>query len=114
MRREAAPSPLRASLIRVPEAVLADAIDKKILHFVHGSMRIHTRLRPGGVSEDLGFWGLLMIWEIGYLPLSRLVNRRFLDAAGRRWREAGGALSALRPGGSRVRRLARGFAAPKR
>ncbi len=61
--------------------MLADAIEKRILHFVHGSMRIRVDLRPGGVNEDLAFWGLLMIWEIGYLPAGNLASFRFVDAA---------------------------------
>ena len=48
--RQAEPPPDRANIIRVAEAVLADAIDKRILHFVHGSMRIRTCDR-GGVSQ---------------------------------------------------------------
>jgi UDP-MurNAc hydroxylase len=77
----------RADIIRVPEAVLADAIDKRITHFLHGSMRIHIDLRPGGASADLAFWGLLMIWEIGYLPLRQILNPRFAAVLWRRRRE---------------------------
>lgn len=86
--RSAAPPDDHASLIRVSEAVLADAMAAGILHMVHGSMRIRTHLAAGGVRADLGFWGLLMIWEIGYLPLRRTVWRpRVWVAAARRWRE---------------------------
>ena len=84
--RQATPPADRADLIRVAPAVLADAIEKQILHFVHGSMRIGVALRPGGGNEDLAFWGLLMIWEIGYLPALNLASRRFLVAAWRRRR----------------------------
>ena len=108
--RQCDPPTDRASLITVNEAVLADAIDNRILHFVHGSMRIRVALRPGGVNEDLAFWGLLMVWEIGYLPVSRLRTRRFLSAAWARRREAQDILSALRGQGSPLERLASGFA----
>jgi UDP-MurNAc hydroxylase len=110
--RQATPPPDRADLITVAPAVLADAIEKRILHFVHGSMRIRVHLRPGGVNEDLAFWGLLMIWEIGYLPARHLVRPRFLGALWRRRREGIDALAALRGRGSPLERLSEGFASP--
>ncbi len=110
--RQATPPADRADLIDVAPAVLADAIDKRILHFVHGSMRIRVALRPGGVNEDLAFWGLLMIFEIGYLPARNLASRRFLEAAWRRRREAVDSLSIFRGSGSPLQRLSAGFAAP--
>ncbi len=87
VRRETRPPPGHACVIHVPEGVLADAMDKGITHFIHGSMRFRTDLRPGGVRSDLAFWGLLMIWEIGYLPWTRLLRRRFVEVAWRRRRE---------------------------
>ena len=102
-----------ASVVRVPEAVLADAIDKRILHFVHGSMRIRARLLPGGVDEDLAFWGLLMVWEIGYLPVSRTLSSRFAGVLWRRRREALDALETLRGNGSLLHRLAGRFSPPR-
>jgi UDP-MurNAc hydroxylase len=109
--RQATPPPDRANLVQVAPAVLADAIDKRILHFVHGGMRIRVSLRPGGVNEDLAFWGLLMIWEIGYLPARNLVSRRFLDAVWRRRREALDSLGMFRGTGSPLKRMSEGFAA---
>jgi hypothetical protein len=109
--RQATLPPDHASVVHVAPAVLADAIDKRILHFVHGSMRIRVRLAPGGVNEDLAFWGLLMIFEIGYLPARNLASRRFLDAAWRRRREAVDSLGALRGSGTPLERLSEGFAA---
>ena len=54
----------------------------------HGSMRIRTELAPDGVQSDLGFWGVLMMWELGYLPLRRSGHRpRLWIAMARRWRE---------------------------
>ena len=110
VERRAEPPDDRASLIQVNEAVLADAVDKKILHFVHGGMRIHVKLRPGGVSGDLAFWGVLMVWEIGYLPVHTLIRPRFLGALWRRRREAYDAVGSLRGSGSVLERLAGGFA----
>jgi UDP-MurNAc hydroxylase len=108
--RQATPPADRANLIQVAPAVLADAIEKRILHFVHGGMRIRVSLRPGGVNEDLAFWGLLMIWEIGYLPARHLATPRFLNAAWRRRREALDSLGILRGTGSPLKRLSEGFA----
>jgi UDP-MurNAc hydroxylase len=98
-----------ASIILIPEAVLADAVDKGILHLVHGSMRIRTHLRAGGVDEDLAFWGLLMIWEIGYLPITRVLRPRFAGVLWRRHREALDAIDTLRGEGSLLGRLAGRF-----
>ena len=73
-----------ASVITAPPGVLADAIANQIVHYVHISMRFHDHLEPGGVSDDLAFWGLLGIWELGYLPVRRLGRPRMLRAAWRR------------------------------
>lgn len=101
----------RSGITDVAEAVLADAIRDTILHMVHGSMRIRTRLAAGGVNSDLGFWGLLMIWEIGYLPLRRSVRRpRIWVSAARRWREVISQVP-LVFAKSPVDRLAEGFGA---
>ena len=102
----------RASLIQVNEAVLADAIDTSSLHFVHGGMRIHVALRPGGASADLAFWGVLMMWEIGYLPVRSVLSARFARTAIRRRREGYDAIGALRGDGSPLERLSSGFAKP--
>ena len=86
--RSAEPPADRSGVTTVPEAVLAEAIQDTILHLVHGSMRIHTALAPDGVQSDLGFWGLAMMWELGYLPLRRSARRlRFWTALLRRHRE---------------------------
>lgn len=72
----------------VPEAVLSEAIRDRIVHMVHGSMRIHTHLHPSGVQSDLGFWGVVMMWELGYLPLRRSARHfRLWRSMARRWRE---------------------------
>ena len=77
-----------SGLTTIPEAVLADAIRDRIVHMLHGGMRIHTSLEPDGVHSDLGFWGVVMIWEIGYLPLHRSGRRpRLWFSMARRWRE---------------------------
>ena len=101
----------RAGVITVPEAVMAEAIAARIVHLIHISMRIRTELAPGGVHSDLAFWGLLTIWELGYLPLRRCAFQpRFWMAAARRWREGIDVLRAwLSP--SRVGALAERFSA---
>lgn len=101
-----------AAIIRIPEGVLADAIDNRITHFVQGSMRIRTHLRPGGASQDLAFWGLVMVWEIGYLPLRNLLTPRFADALWRRRREGYDAIGALFGRGTFLERMAKNFAPP--
>lgn len=108
--RLAAPPPGRANVTRVPEAVLADAIDKRIVQVIHGSMRIRVALEPGGASDDLAFWGLVMIWELGYLRARTLLRPRFVAALWRRRDEAREALTALRGHGTFLERMARRFA----
>lgn len=72
----------------VSEAVLAEAIRDRIVHMLHGGMRIRTRLEPEGVQSDLGFWGVVMMWELGYLPLRRSGRHlRLWAVLVRRWRE---------------------------
>ncbi len=86
--RSATPPADRSGTTTVPEAVLAEAIRDTILHMVHGSMRIRTTLEPDGVQSDLGFWGLMMMWELGYLPLRKSARRlRLWTALLRRHRE---------------------------
>ena len=100
----------RAGLIRLSEGVIADAIEKRILAMTTGSMRMKTALRPGGVETDLAFWGLVHIWEMGYLPISRVLRPRLLAAAWRRRREGLDVLGALAGGGSMLRRLSQALA----
>jgi hypothetical protein len=76
-----------ANVIHVSEAVLADAIEKKIVNLIHISLRLRVELRPGGVDSDLAFWGLLAMWELGYLPVSKVPRRRLASAVWRRRRE---------------------------
>jgi UDP-MurNAc hydroxylase len=99
-----------ASTIEVGEGLLADAIDKQIVHFVHGSMRLRVALGAGGAHQDLVFWGLVAIWEIGYLPLRRVLGRRFLGVLLRRHREGLELLRDLLRSGSPLQR----FATPSR
>jgi hypothetical protein len=76
-----------ANVIHVSEAVLADAIEKKIVNLIHISLRLRVELRPGGVDSDLAFWGLLAMWELGYLPVTKVPRRRLASAVWRRRRE---------------------------
>ncbi|HEY7106937.1 MAG TPA: MBL fold metallo-hydrolase [Acidimicrobiia bacterium] len=98
--RLSAPPPDTASIVHVNEAVLADAIAKRLVHVVHGSMRIAVHLRPGGAGDDITFWALLVPWELGYLPVQRSVGRRLAEVGWRRRREWLEWADALRGGGS--------------
>lgn len=109
--RSGQPPSDRAGVISAPEAVMAEAIEHRIAYMVSLSMRIRTHLLPGGARSDLAFWGLLAVWELGYLPLRRCAFRpRFWAAAARRWREG---INVLRAWLSRDRvgALAEGFSA---
>jgi hypothetical protein len=95
--RLSAPPPDTASIVTVNEAVLADAIAKRLVHVVHGSMRIRVHLRAGGAGDDLTFWGLVVPWELGYLPLHRAARIRLAEVTWRRrleWFEWGDAMRA--------------------
>jgi len=82
--RLSSPPPDTASIVTVDEAVLADAIAKRLMHVVHGSMRISVHLRPGGAGDDLTFWGLLVPWELGYVPLTGSLRPRLFEVTWRR------------------------------
>ena len=101
----------RATLVRIDEGLLADATEKRILHLVHASMRVRVHLRPGGTKEDTAFWLLLMLWELGYLPMRRLRIMRALRVAWRRRSEAGTYVVALRGSGTLQERMVSQFAA---
>jgi hypothetical protein len=108
--RLSAPPPDTASIVTVNEAVLADAIAKRLVHVVHGSMRIAVHLRAGGAGDDITFWALLVPWELGYLPAHRSVGRRLAEVAWRRRREFLEWSDALRGGsGSLFERLSDRF-----
>jgi len=111
VERRAEPPADCASVLHVSEAVLDDAIEKRILHYVHGSMRIHGELRRGGAPVELAFWGFIAIWEIGYLPLRVNLRARFAGVLARRWREAFTSVRALVGSPSPFRNLAAGFGA---
>jgi hypothetical protein len=105
--RLSAPPPDTASIVTANEAVLADAIGKRLVHVVHGSMRIRVHLRPGGAGDDLTFWGLVVPWELGYLPLHRALSPRLAEVSWRRraeWLEWGDAVRA--GGGTLFERIA--------
>jgi UDP-MurNAc hydroxylase len=98
--RLSSPPPDTASIVKVNEAVLADAIDKRLVHVVHGSMRIAVHLRAGGAGDDITFWALLVPWELGYVPMSKSVGRRLASVGWRRRNEWFEFVDALRAGGS--------------
>jgi hypothetical protein len=76
VRRMSEPPAGGASVIRMSEAMLADAIAKNVVGFTHISMRIRIDLAAGGAPGDLLFWGLMAIRELGYLPLHRMLTPR--------------------------------------
>ncbi len=97
--RLSAPPPDTASIVTVNEGVLADAIAKRLVHVVHGSMRIRVHLRPGGVGDDLTFWGLVVPWELGYVPVQRVLRPRLAEVAWRRRAEGVELFESVRGGG---------------
>jgi hypothetical protein len=101
-----------ASVVRVNEAVLADAIAKHLVHVVHGSMRIAVHLHEGGAADDITFWALLVPWELGYLPITRSARPRLARVGWRRRNEWLEWVDALRGGngaGSLFERLSDQF-----
>lgn len=72
------------SIIQVHPAVLMNAVSNGILYFVHISKRMRIHVRRGGMKEDFKFWGLLQLYEIGYLPLRNLAKPRAISVIWRR------------------------------
>ncbi len=86
--RETATLPLDAhSIVRANLHMLRDAIEKGGLNLVGISRRIRVHLRRGGATCDAAFWGLLTVYELGYLPLRNVVTLRGLATLLARWRE---------------------------
>ena len=95
VRRLPEPPAAYAGIVRVSEAILADAIAKNVVAFVHISMRIRIELAPGGVQTDFLFWGLLSLRELGYFPLHRMLTRRAIGVLWRRRAEVWGFVRSL-------------------
>jgi hypothetical protein len=95
IRRMGAPPQLRAGIIRIREGILADAIEKNVVAFVHISMRIRIELAPGGVQTDFLFWGLLSLRELGYFPLHKMLTLRAMRVFWRRRAEVWNAMRSL-------------------
>jgi UDP-MurNAc hydroxylase len=94
--RAATPPANWAAIVKLREAVLADAIDKNVVAFAHISMRVKIDLAPGGVQTDFLFWGLLSLHELGYFPVTKMATARALNVLWRRRAEVWGvALSML-------------------
>ena len=109
--RLSSPPPDTASIVTVNEAVLADAIAKRLVHVVHGSMRIRVHLRAGGAGDDLTFWGLVVPWELGLpavAPVPAPAPRRGHVAPARRMARVG------RRGARRGRHAVRAHLRPAR
>jgi UDP-MurNAc hydroxylase len=95
VRRRIAPPAQRAAIVRIREGILADAIEKNVVAFVHISMRIRIDLAPGGVQTDFLFWGLLSLRELGYFPLRRVLTPRAVRVLWRRRAEVWGLVRSL-------------------
>jgi UDP-MurNAc hydroxylase len=76
--------PATKSVIRIHPAVLMDAVSKDILFFVHISKRMRIWVPKGGMKEDFKFWGLLQLYETGYLPMRNMITPRALAVLWRR------------------------------
>jgi len=95
VRRLATAPPDRAAIVRIGEGILADAIAKNVVAFVHISMRVRIELAPGGVQTDFLFWGLLSLRELGYFPLRRMLTMRSIGVLWRRRAEVWGFVRSL-------------------
>jgi len=93
--RSSAPPPNYAAIVRLREAVLADAIEKNVVAFAHISMRVKIDLAPGGVQTDFLFWGLLSLHELGYFPLHKALTPRALRVLWRRRAEVWGVMRSM-------------------
>jgi UDP-MurNAc hydroxylase len=93
-RRAAIPSDTH-SVVRVNPHLLRDAIEKAGLNLVGISKRIRVHLRRGGLTCDAAFWGLLTIYELGYLPIRNVLTVRGLVTLATRWREMAGYIRIL-------------------
>jgi len=87
VRRERSAPGNYAAIFRMPEALLADSIAKRILFFVHISLRLSVELGHDGARYDIPFWGLLSVYEQGYFPLRHALRPRALRVGWRRRRE---------------------------
>jgi UDP-MurNAc hydroxylase len=95
VRRAAAPPREGAAIVRIREGILADAIEKNVVAFVHISMRIRIDLAPGGVQTDFLFWGLLSLRELGYFPVRHVMTARAARVLWRRRAEVWGVVRSL-------------------
>ncbi len=93
--RASAPPADYAGIVKIREAVLADAIEKNVVAFAHISMRVRIDLAPGGVQTDFLFWGLLSLRELGYFPLHKMATPRAARVLWRRRAEVWGFLRSM-------------------
>jgi UDP-MurNAc hydroxylase len=95
VRRLPTPPTIRSGIVRIREGILADAIAKNVVAFVHISMRVRIELAAGGVQTDFLFWGLLSLRELGYFPLHKMLTLRALRVLWRRRAEVWGFVRSL-------------------
>jgi len=93
-RMSSCPQDIHATVVVNP-FLMRDAIDKAGLNLVGISRRIRVQLKRGGATCDAAFWGLLTLYELGYLPLRNVLNWRGLSGLVVRWRELIGYVPAL-------------------
>ena len=95
MSIENGPIVARPAMSSGRNALWRDAIDKGGLNLVGISRRIRVHLRRGGANCDAAFWGLLTLFELGYLPPRNVLTPRGLLTLAARWREIAGYVPAL-------------------
>ncbi len=96
-----------SSPVRTPPGLLADAMERKIVNFIHISMRLSIELNEGGAQTDFLFWGVLSVCELGCFPLRNPPLTRLASAAwGRRRELTESAFAVVGGKGSSLERMA--------
>ena len=85
-RRESKPEDV-ASITKVTPGLLQDALEKSIVNFIDISKRLEVELKPGKAIHHFVYRELMTLYEQGYFPLWKNLNRRFLGVWFRRHRE---------------------------
>lgn len=67
--------------------ILRDCLQRRMFAVFFPSKRLRIRMAKGSVRDLFILMQLLEMHEYGYFPLRKTMNRRFLGAWARRWRE---------------------------
>jgi len=86
--RHPSPPTEYTSLIRVPPAVLDAALRDREFTNIDISKRWHVHVGADGMTKHLIAWGLISLYEAGYLKLGNLLHRRVLSEGFARRSEA--------------------------